>query len=169
MILDGSKKGVTKMANKKARFNIIDLVVILVAVIAIGYAAYAVVVSLGDTGETVNVEYVIESEVIRKDVVMTLSEGDAVYAEDGTYMGKVKYCEVVPAKMEGVDAEGKTVLTDTEDYTLLLTVDVSTTSKKSGYAVGDMTIACGERYSLRCPSLAFEGACVSVKALNTKN
>ena len=156
------------MANRKAKFNIIDLIVILVAVIAVGYGAYAVAASLGNSGETVSVEYVIESGVIRKDVVMNLSEGDAVYAEDGTYMGKVKFCEVVPAAMEGVDADGNAVITETEDYTILLTVEVSAVSKKNGYTVGDFTVACGEQYSLRCPSLAFEGVCVSVKALNTK-
>ena len=156
------------MSNKKARFNIIDLVVILVAVIAVGYAVYAIVGSLDGSGETVAVEYVIESDVIRKDVVMTLAEGDAVYAQDGTYMGKIKYCEVVAASKEGVDAEGNTTLTDTEDYTLLVTVEMNTVSKKNGYTVGDKSIACGERYSLRCPALAFDGVCVSVKALNTK-
>ena len=151
---------------KKAKFNIIDLIVILVAVIAVGYGAYAIASGLGSSGETVSVEYVIESDVIRKDVVMSLSEGDAVYAEDGTYMGKIKYCEVVPAVKEGVDANGKTVVTETEDYTLLLTIDVSTVSKKSGYTVEDHMIACGQNYGLRCPSLAFEGVCVSVKTVN---
>lgn len=166
MILDGSEKGVTKMANKKAKFNIIDVIVILVVAIAVGYVAYAIAGSLEDGGETVSVEYVIETDVIRKDVVMSLSEGDAVYADDGTYMGKVKYCEVVRAVKEGVDSNGNAVITETEDYTLLLTVDVSTVSKKSGYTVADHKIACGEKYSLRCPSLAFEGVCVSVKTVN---
>ena len=156
------------MSNKKAKFNIIDLIVILVAVIAVGYGAYAVASSLGESGETVSVEYVIESDVIRKEVAMNLSDGDAVYAEDGTYMGKVKYCEVVAATKEGVDAEGNTVITETDDYTLLLTVEVNAVSKKNGYTVGELTVACGGSYSLRCPSLAFEGVCVNVKAVNTK-
>ena len=155
------------MAKKKAKFNIIDLVVILVVAVVVGYFAYSIAGSLGDNGETVSVEYVIETDVIRRDVVMSLSEGDSVYAEDGTYMGKVKYCEVVAAKKEGVDSQGNTVITETEDYTLLLTIDVSAQSKKTGYTVGENKIACGERYSLRCPSLAFEGACVSVKTVNS--
>ncbi len=155
------------MANKKGKFNIIDLIVILVVVIAVGYVVYAIAGNIGDGGETVNIQYVIESDVIQSDVVMSLSEGDAVYAEDGTYMGKIKYCEVIPASMEGVDSEGKVVLTETDDYTLLITVDVGAVSKKIGYTVGDCKIACGESYTLRCPSLAFEGECVSVKTVNS--
>lgn len=152
------------MTKKKAKFNIVDLIVILVVILAAGYGVYAIAGSLGDGGETVSVEYVIESDVIRKDVVMSVKAGDSVYAEDGTYMGRVKYCEVVKATKEGVDPHGNVVVTETEDYTLLLTIDASAVSKKNGYSVSDYRIAMGEGYSLRCPSLWFKGTCISVKA-----
>ena len=97
------------MTQKKMKFSIVDLIVILVVILAAGYGIYAIAGSLGNGGGTVSLEYVIESDVIRKDVVMSVAEGDSVYAEDGTYMGKVKYCEVVKAEKEVVDQLGNGV------------------------------------------------------------
>lgn len=151
------------MKKKNGKFNIVDLIVITVIVLACGYAIYALIISMGEGGASADIRYVIETDEIRHEVAANIAEGDEVYSEDGTYIGRVASFEVAPAKLTGTDSSGNVVVSETEDYIIYLTVDVSAASKKTGYMVDDVLIAAGERYSIRTKGMYLSGECVSVK------
>ncbi len=153
------------MTRKRSKLNIVDVIVLLAIVLAIGYAVFVVVSSMGDAGDTVNVRYVVRVDNVKGEVTVALKEGDKVYSEDGVLLGEVAYCEVAPEKLEGIGEYGNTVYTETDNRTLLVTVDVTATARETGYTVHDIPIAQGRSYKLRSPTLYMEGECISAKTV----
>lgn len=153
------------MTKKRSKFNIVDIIVVLAIVLAIGYAVFVVASSMGDGGDTVKVRYVVRVEDVKSEVTVSLKEGDKVYSEDGVLLGEVAYCEVTPARLEGVGEYGNLVYTETENKTLLVTIDTTAVARATGYSVYDIPIAQGQTYKLRAPSLYMEGECISAKTV----
>ena len=152
------------MEKSRKKFNIVDLVVVAVIIIALAYAAYAVVSNMEENSGTAQIQYVIEVAEIRSELADNIAEGDAVYNADGDFMGNVSSISVSQAYHEGADKNGNAVYSRIDGYNALyITVDCTAGVRNAGYEISDEYIAAGNEYALRAPGLYFNGECVSVK------
>lgn len=152
------------MEKSRRKLNIVDLVVIAVVIIALGYAVYAIVSDMEENSGVAQIQYVVEVAEIRSELADNISEGDAVYNSDGDLMGTVSSVSVSQAYHEGADKNGNAVYSRIDGYNALyITVDCTAGVRNAGYEVSGEYIAAGNSYSLRAPNLYFEGECVSVK------
>ena len=153
------------MKKSHGKINIVDVVVLLVLLVVVGYAIYALSVRLeSDNGGTAEIQYVVQVDRLRSGLSDKLSEGEAVYNDDGEYMGNISSVAVSTAYYEGADENGGVVYSVMEGYeTMYVTVSCNADVKKSGYFINGESISAGDGYVLRSPSLWFEGVCVNVE------
>lgn len=153
------------MKKSHGRFNIVDVVVLAVVLVIIGYSIYALSVRFeSNSGGVADIQYVIQVDSLRSGLSEKLSEGEAVYNENGDYMGSVSSVSVSPAYYEGADAGGNVVYSNMEGFeTVYVTVACTADVNKSGYFINGENISAGDGYTLRSPSLWFEGVCVNVE------
>ncbi len=152
------------MKRSHIKLNIVDLVVIAVIILTVGYCIYAMVSNMEENGGTAAIEYVIEVPQIRSELADNISEGDAVYNGDGELMGTVSSVSVSQSYHEGTDRNGNSVYSRIDGYdAIYVTISCTADARSAGYMLSGEYIAAGNSYSLRTPLLYFEGECVSVK------
>ena len=155
------------MKKKRGKLNIIDIVVIAVALTVIAYAVYALVSRVENSGGTSEIRYVLEADAMRDGFADKLREGDLLYNGDGDCIGKITAVSVSPAFFEGADKDGNIVYSNMDDFkTVYVTVTGEAESRKTGYHIGKENISVGNDYTVRTPELWFKCKCVSVE--NTK-
>lgn len=152
------------MRKNRGKLNIVDFVVLLVILVVVGYAVYAMAARVEDNGGSADIQYVICADELRSGFSDKLTVGDPVYNRAGDFMGSVVSVSASPAYFEGVDSNGNAVNSTIEGYeTAYITVSCNASVRKWGYEMNGETVAAGESYQLRTPSLWFEGQCVSVE------
>lgn len=152
------------MKKNRGKLNIVDFVVLLVILVVIGYAVYAMAARVEDNGGSADVQYVICADRLRSGFSDKLAVGDPVYNTEGDFMGNVVSVSASPAYFEGVDSNGNAVKSTAEGYeTAYITVSCNASVRKWGYEINGETVAAGESYEMRTPALLFEGQCVSVE------
>ncbi len=152
------------MNRSHKKWNIVDLVVLAVIIIAIGYAVYAVAVNMQSSGGEATIEYVVEVPKIRNELSDKIIKGDKVYNEKGDLMGEITAVSVSQAYYEGSDADGNIVYSRIDGYSsIYVTVVCTANVAPYGYELNGSRISSGEDYALRAPSLYVEGQCVSVR------
>ncbi|MBR6650303.1 MAG: DUF4330 domain-containing protein [Clostridia bacterium] len=152
------------MNKSRKRINIVDIVVFAVIIIAIAYAAYAIVVNMRESGGDAVIEYVVEIPQIRDELAEKASEGETVYNLRGEAMGEVRAVSVSQAYYQGSNTQGTTVYSKIEGYSsMYITMVCSADVTPYGYELNGEKIAAGSMFQLRTPSLYFEGECVSVR------
>ena len=133
------------MTDRKFRFNVIDVLILLVLIVAIGVLAYIFVISDNTEaeGEKHTVEYVVEISNINAEVFSgTLSEGDVVTTDDGkkTVLGVVSKPpqEYQNYKASYSNSEGKEVYSPAENLIdIMVTFTADTVKNEWGYCIGD--------------------------------
>ncbi len=154
------------MEKSRIKLNIVDIIVLIMALIVAAYAIYAFAVRMEDSGGKADIRYVIEIGQMRSGMAHRLAEGDLVYNGDGELMGTVVSVSVSSAYHEGSDSDGNVVYSQIDGYEVAyITIQASSTVKKAGYQVNGEYIAAGQSYALRSPKLYFEGECINVKAV----
>ena len=155
------------MNKSRKKLNVVDFAIFAVVLIAMAYAVYAIVVNMQNSGGEVKIEYTIEVPEIRHELSDKVSEGEAVYDANGDLVGVVRSVAVSQAYHSGADSSGNVVNSKIDGYnTMYITIEAEVQETKSGYEINGYNISAGDDYSLRTPSLYFEGECVSVRSSN---
>lgn len=150
---------------KTHKFNLIDVVVILVLAALAAAVVFAALSNLGIGGTSVTVRYVLETESLSSDFTSKAAVGDGVFTFDGAEsIGKISAVSQAPARHNGYDSEGLPVISEIEGYSILyITVEADAEPRNIGYAVGNTVINTGRDMKIRMPSLYCSARCISVE------
>ena len=155
---------------KKSRFNIIDLLIIIVIIAAV--ATVAVRLDLADkivqaTAED-SARVTITVFSIDQAAVGAVSEGDELVWEQENYdFGSIVHKEVANAVKYNTVEDGSYVkTTDPERYDLTLTVDTKGTFTKEGYMLGGKSyLAAGKTVTFHNGKTALTSLVISVNEI----
>ncbi len=155
------------MQNKKHRFNVIDVVIILavIALAALLVKSFVFDKQNDNRAEKVNLQYVIETDMLSEALADNVKTGDAVYDHvSGKKIGEVTACDVRNATHVGMSDSGMQVVSDVVGYrTLYITVECQASVMADGYSVETTDISVGRTYSLMLPDLYCTGVCISTE------
>ena len=155
---------------KKSRFNIIDLLIIIVIIAAV--ATVAVRLDLADkivqaTAED-SARVTITVFSIDQAAVGAVSEGDElVWEQENCDFGSIVHTEVANAVKYNTVEDGSYVkTTDPERYDLTLTVDTKGTFTKEGYMLGGKSyLAAGKTVTFHNGKTALTSLVISVNEI----
>lgn len=142
------------MEQKKRKFNIIDLIVLLVILGALAFAAYRFFGSSGGktaTGTTEPYRITFFCSETPEKVADMIALGDSV-TDDSCYMdlGKVVDFTVGDAQVYGNSADGKVVLSDKEGYrSVSVTVEAEAVAEENCIYVTGWSLGCGHSMVIR--------------------
>lgn len=150
------------MKNKK--FNIIDLLIILlaIAVICAGVFAYMYFFKSSDDSvstNTTNIQFTIEVNGITEDAANCFSVGDTVtLGESASGSGVIVDTEILPYKMVTTNAEDGTYQwTEVpNEYTARVTVQSDVVKTDTSYTTGSEVIAVGKQMPFNARGAASE-------------
>lgn len=154
------------MAKSKVRFNLVDVIIILV-IIAAAFAVYNAVTGRNDAeaSKSVTLRYVIKTEAIGGGLENNITSGSPLYSDDGIIKyGTVVSYEVRPEYHSGKDtASGELVINPVEGkYTIYLTVEAKATLTEHSYRVDGMEIYVGKEFKAMTPDLLFKCQCINI-------
>lgn len=136
----------------KSKFNIIDLIVIIVLVLAIavgGFVGYKYF--FGDNGSAsanvVKLNFVIEISSVSEDIAKAYKVGDKVnFGSQGSGNGVITNVEVVPYRVWNKNTEiGEIVISEVPDkYTAKITIESDVVKTDKFYMCNDESIVIGK-------------------------
>ncbi|MBR6916860.1 MAG: DUF4330 family protein [Clostridia bacterium] len=159
------------METRKHRFNIVDVIVILLVLAAaalIGIKLFAA----EEEQNRVELTFVMQTlqadidTMIPDELSPNVKEGDAVYdAESGRRIGTVVTCDSRPARYTGMSKSGNTVVSDVSGYkTLYITCTAQGYEDPDAYYSDGVMISTGKQYRLMLPDLVCDVECISVES-----
>ncbi len=137
---------------KKRKFNIIDLIVILVIVAAIAFVGFKFLAPGGTEGTSTETFYVtFYGEEVADFVIDEIELGADVYDEgQEKVIGKVHDIEISDGISYATTDEGQSVITSREGYSALKVVaEVEATEFSNGIIVGSMRYGVGHTMTMR--------------------
>lgn len=158
----------SKLNEKRKRFNFIDVILlvvilVIVSVLAfIGFKAYNNYFMKDSTGSVIRYEIVIEG--VSNDIKYSINEGDDVIESlSFTSIGKVVgEPEITPTPFVASDDDGKLVESDHPSKSdIRITVEAKANGSKGTYDINGYTLCVGKSVSFRVPGFSAEGICVS--------
>ncbi len=166
------------MEKRKHRFNIIDVVAILLVAAAVAFAVWHFTRGGGAKGN-VRVTFVMQTLEDRiEDMIPEESErfsggvavGDAVFdADTGAVIGTVTDCDSRQAQFTAVAANGVEVKTPVDGYrTLTVTCEADGVAGDGSFKVGGVVITAGKVYTLMFPNLWCRAECILAEAPSGK-
>lgn len=162
---------VQKSRKKGNRFNLIDLLVIVVVLLLIAIAVNIFApMSWFDRfsrDTKVKIQYTVEFLGVDENFAEKIKEEDlAVDSVSKNSLGKVKAVDSTqPHTVLSYDETSKAGVLSTypDKYNVLVTIEVDAKYREGkGYSINDLRIAVGEKMSLRFPDYVGEGYCISV-------
>ncbi len=151
------------MEKRKHKFNIFDVIVILI----VAAAAFGIWKIASGGGEDVRaaVNFVMQSAPVPEDVADNVAPGDGVYErESGALIGRVVTCDSRSALYTGTAKDGSSVTSDYPGYkTLYITCTADAGQRGGAYVSGGVTLSAGNKYTLMFPRLYCEAECISVE------
>jgi len=148
---------------KKTKFNVIDIVIIVLVVAIIGVGAYIFVNKFTNASveeaNTVNVDFTIEVNGLTKEAAESFNKGDDVtFGETTSGSGKIIDVVVKPyEKISKNTVDGTYVLAEVpEEYTALVTISSNVNKTETEYKSGDEIIAIGKEMPFNAVGAAAE-------------
>ncbi len=159
------------MNNRKLRFNVIDILIILFLAAAAAVVLYVFVFGVEKNGNDANVkrdiQYVVEINNLDPNLSDAVKTGQAVQdAIERKSIGVVSGVEAVPYRKITFDAiNGRETVSDYADrITLRITIDASAEETDRAFTVDGCEIRVGEQYSLMLPDIYCVGYCIELMA-----
>ena len=160
------------MEKRKFRFNVIDALIILVVIAAVGVLAYVFASEKGDTdekiGEKVKIQYVLQTTETREQFVKNITASDIIYDdESGKVLGTVVSVTDEPAYFTGTDNKNAVqVISEIEGKrNMFITVEADAEIQNSGYTVDGFSVKVGGTVKLSTPNLIANSNIVSVEVV----
>lgn len=140
--------------NRKHKFNIVDLLVLVVLVAGIAFVGMRVMgsdVLKEETAPAHTYELTYTDYAVLEEVAAQLREGATVANEKGTQVyGTVVSVEVGQSRVYGTDANGNTVASEKEGYcSVTVTVRVQAGDTGYGIKIGDDLLGAGHSAVIR--------------------
>lgn len=156
---------------KKVRFNIIDLLLILIAVSVVAALLYVFLpnsfIKNIFADDNVTIQYAIEFKGVDEAFLESIKENDIVInsvtkAEIGTVTAVDYSTQYTELKYD--EESGNAVLSVVPNkHNVIVTITAQATyDADKGYTVGGLRIAVGELIATRFPNFTGEGYCISV-------
>ncbi|WP_066495994.1 DUF4330 domain-containing protein [Abyssisolibacter fermentans] len=150
--------------------NVIDLLVLLIIVLAVGGVGYKLKnrpTSLGGSN-TQKVTLSVEVSGVRQATVDGMQEEDKLFHYDrGNYFGQIKKIEVLPYKEAVATSEGKVVLADVpEKFNVFLEVESDAAISDSLVVVGGEHTRIGSQFRLKNKKIAVFGTVLKIDENN---
>jgi len=150
-----------KMPNEsKIRFNIVDVIIILMVLALAAGGYYKVFVQNKQiAAQEQKIRYLILVEEVRQPTVDAYSEGQVLWDQKtNVRLGEITKKEVVPATEAVPTAEGKLVLAEIpEKYNLLLTLESPAVVTDNNITIGSREIKIGRKILFKTARAASEG------------
>lgn len=156
------------MQKKKASFNVIDalIIVLVVAVFAAGYIIFFKDEgSLGDD-ELFELRYVVQVTSLPEEFADNVKVGDTVFdSGTNTVAGTVVAVDHEQAIHVGHDSiNGKQALTPIPNYVnLYITIEGDAVENKNTYTVGETNVYVGRYIDMMMSDLTCTGSCISLE------
>ncbi|MBQ7337792.1 MAG: DUF4330 domain-containing protein [Clostridia bacterium] len=165
----GRKAAGRKKKSVRMPINLFDVAVIVVlvvvAVIALGSTQLATLFGIGERAEPCTVEYMVMFADVDQDLALAVSDGSAVYGNStGASMGEVITSPEVQAHRVVTYADGTSQMKDKPgSVDVIVTVRASAQYTEGvGYTVGDTVVRVGDNLSLRFPGYTGVGSCINI-------
>lgn len=156
-----------KKNKTKKRFNLADIVILLIIFAIIALFAYIIVSSYGqDLFEAkYSVEYTVKLTEVRKDFAYNLEPGNKmVETTTLSEIGKVIKVDTTPCIFTATDSTGKTVTSDNPLYMdMVITVSAEATLPDGIYTVNGFRLTAGKNVTFRVPDFTGSGVCTGIK------
>ena len=146
------------MEKTKHRFNIVDFIIIVAAVLALlALLKIYFIDSSSVADESITLQYVIQTDNISEELAGNVSVGDKVYdMESGRLIGEVTACDVRNATHVGVSSGGSQQISDIAGYkSLHITVETEAEGGAKGYYAD----------SVMLPDLFCTGCCINAEVI----
>ena len=160
------------MTKKKTKFNIVDVIIIVLVLAAIAAVIYVFfgskLSSDGVSNEKKKISYVLQITELREFYVDNISKDDSVYeADTDKYLGKVVSVSSAAATRIGTDlASGAQVVSEIEGrVNLFVTIENEAEFYDGQYLVDGIPIIVGNVVSMVTPDLLAPANIVSVEIL----
>lgn len=168
-----NKRNSQNSGTKKGRFNIVDLLLILLILVIVGalllmFDPFSLLSK--NNSENVTLRYTVEIKNIGNELKNNIKSGDKVLNSSTGYdMGTVVAVETQDSfeweYIEGDEYMSKKYMTDKSD--VIVTIDVKTTYEQGiGYMVDGKQIAVGVLTALRFPNFVGSGYCISIERVS---
>lgn len=160
------------MEKKKIRFNIIDVLIIVLVLAAMGVIGYVLLAERGDVvpqNEKVKINYVLMVTEMRAIYAENVKVGDEVYdQESNKYIGKVIQVSTTASKRTGTDRKtGEQVISELENRRdLYITVEAEADHVDNSYVVSGLTVVAGAVVNFISPALAQPANIISVETVS---
>lgn len=161
---------------KKGRFNFVDIVLIAVALIALGVLIYIIVgpkASSAAQPKTFSIQYTVEIKHLRSEWRDLISIGDEVTDADTlTNIGTVTDVSYQNELTSSVNYKtGEVVYTEYPDYvSMKVTIETdSVTKTDTGYLAGKKDFCIGTTIPLKLPKLRIDSYCRSIEVIGEVN
>ena len=161
------------MKQKTGSFNIIDFLIILLAIAIIGVGAYLLFFRR-TTQEKVKIDYTMEMEFVRSEFDDLIKVGDTVISTVARdVMGTVVNVEYTDAQSVTTNLEnGEKKLTTYPDNAfskVTITVRTDAVYENNAYYVGALGLYVGSTVYFRVPSYIGGAVCLDVKPIESAN
>lgn len=158
------------MKKRKIRFNIVDVIIILI-LIALAFALYSAVSGrkTAQAENHVTLRCVFRTDAVPAGLEANFRVGDALFLDGGKVrLGTVFSAEVRPAVHTGVDREtGEAVFSDIDGkYTVYVTVETDAEKDGSSYFTDGYEIYVGKTLDAVTPMIAFGCECISIETVS---
>lgn len=162
---------ISKVNSNKARFNFIDVLLIIIALLVVVTIIYVLLPTswinnlLAD--DTVSIEYTIEIQGVDEALLKNIKEQDAVIdsvskSELGTVTAVDYNTHYTTLQYDESNQSGVlSVVPNRYNVIITISADADFISGE-GYSVNGTRIAVGEKIYVRFPNAAFESYCISV-------
>ena len=153
--------------NKKAKFNIIDALFILIVLTVIAGAVYFFFFRQSANGagsEKTAIVYTVEAREVDSDVKIAINAGDAVVDSFSLKtIGYVKEVKTEESRYTGTDKTTgqKVISVDPTMQTVVITVEADADAENGYYEVGGYRIGVGEQINLRMKGFNGIGYCTA--------
>lgn len=153
---------------RRRRFNILDAIIILVFLSAVGLviAVYSPLDIFGNSGEKTKITYTVEIQGVDPALAAGIAVGDTVMNEKGYVIGQVASPVEVDAYSEYYynSVSGEVEYAEHPDLSnLLIVITLNADSdQERGFSTNGLRIAVGAEYTLVLPGFEGEGSCISI-------
>lgn len=159
-----------KEKTKKFKFNIIDILLLLVVVAAV--AVLGILFFSGNTATDLlsgnnpqEIYWEVELSKVREEFMDNIKEGDSVVDAVKLYsIGEVVSVSSVPTILNETNLQTGLIVSSVypEHVNITVKVKANATQTETGYSIGGYEIAVGKQVSLRVPNYTGSGYCTGI-------
>ena len=153
---------------RKSRLNLVDVILIVLVVLALGIFFSYLFFIAGDNIKDVQLSYQIEVEDVGSQLCTDKLNGDKLYTQSGICLGKVSECSEVMTKYNTITHEDDTYYKQTVHY-VVVTVIGDAVQHEGEYRIGGYLLEEGMAVQLTSEDFFIDGICTAITEVNNES